>query len=191
MKLVFLLEEPSMKAALEGVLPRLLPDDVCFQLIPHEGISDLERSIPIKLRGWNEPDVHFIVVRDQENHPDCKALKARIAALCAKAGRPDTLVRIVCRALESWFLADLSAVGSAFAKPRLARQQDRNPQRAPDNIVSPVQVLKALVPAFQKTTGARAIGPHLDLDNARSPSFRAFIAGVRRLAAQEHSNGAA
>lgn len=175
-----------MKAALEGVLPRVLPEEVAVQLIPHQGISDLERSIPIKLRGWRDadPDVRFIVVRDQENHPDCRALKARIVGLCTEAGRPDTLVRIVCHALESWFLADLVAVGIAFGTPRLARQQNRNPQRTPDNIVSPVQVLKTLVPAFQKSTGARAIGPHLDLDNTRSPSFRAFIDGVRRLATQ-------
>jgi hypothetical protein len=54
--LVFLLEERSMQAFLAGFLPRILPDGVGFQLVPHEGKTDLERSIPRKLRGWRTPE---------------------------------------------------------------------------------------------------------------------------------------
>lgn len=50
MTLVFLLEELSMKVFLEGLLPRVLPEHIGVQLIPHEGKSDLEKSIPRKLR---------------------------------------------------------------------------------------------------------------------------------------------
>lgn len=50
MKLIFLLEEPSMKYLLDSLLPRILPSDVDFQTIPHSGKRALERSIPIKLR---------------------------------------------------------------------------------------------------------------------------------------------
>lgn len=39
MKLVFLVEERSMKTLLEGILPRILPEGVYFQVIPHEGKS--------------------------------------------------------------------------------------------------------------------------------------------------------
>ncbi len=35
MKLVFLLEEKSMKCFLDGILPKILPEDVTFQTIPH------------------------------------------------------------------------------------------------------------------------------------------------------------
>jgi len=35
-----------MEAFLTGVLDRLLPDDVHRILVPHEGKSDLEKSIP-------------------------------------------------------------------------------------------------------------------------------------------------
>jgi len=171
------------------MLPRFLPEGFSYQLVPHNGIPDLERSIPIKLRGWKEPEVCFVIVRDQESHPDCKALKAKLAQLCAEAGRPDTLVRIVCRALESWFLADLAAVGRAFGQPGAAKHQPKNPQRMPDNIVSPVQVLKQIMPTYQKISGARAIGLHLDIENTRSPSFRAFVDGVRRIAAAPPAQG--
>jgi hypothetical protein len=98
-RLVFLLEEPSMRALLEGVLPRLFPDLV-FLLIPHEGWSDLEKSLPRKLRAWNFPGDRFVVLRDNDGS-DGRALKARLSKLCAEeAGRPDTLVRIACQELE-------------------------------------------------------------------------------------------
>jgi hypothetical protein len=185
MKLVFLLEEESMKRALEGVLPRLLPEGVSFHLVPHQGISDLESSIPRKLKGWREPGVRFIVVRDQERHPDCKAIKARLAELCRVAGRPDTVVRIVCRALEAWFLADLLAVETGLGVQDLAKHQHRAECRDPDEVVAPVEALKRLAPRYQKLSGARAIGPHLDLANTRSPSFRVFVEGVRKIAARQ------
>lgn len=51
MIIVFLLEEKSMKYLLDGILPYILPDGVRFITIPHEGKSDLQKSIPNKLQG--------------------------------------------------------------------------------------------------------------------------------------------
>lgn len=182
MKIVFLLEEESMRNALQGVLPRLLPEDVQFQLVPHEGKGDLERSLPIKLRNWREPEVRFVVVRDQDKNPDCKAVKVSLLEMCRAAGRPDTLVRIVCHSLEAWFLADLAAVEAGLGLTRLAKHQARADCRAPDSVAAPYDVLKILAPTYQKLAGSAAIGPNLDLNNERSPSFRALVNGVRRLA---------
>jgi hypothetical protein len=36
---------------------------------------------------------------------------------------------------------------------------------------------------YQKISGSRAIGPHLDLHNTRSPSFKNLITGIKRLLA--------
>lgn len=44
-RLVFLVEERSMKVLLDGLLPRLFPD-LAFLCVPHEGKQDLEKSIP-------------------------------------------------------------------------------------------------------------------------------------------------
>ena len=44
-RVVFLLEEYSMKALLDALLPRLFPD-LRFLCVPHEGKGDLEKSIP-------------------------------------------------------------------------------------------------------------------------------------------------
>lgn len=182
MTLVFLLEESSMKAFLEGLLPRLLPPDVAHRLIPHEGKADLERSIPRKLRAWQDPAARFVVVRDQDSG-NCVAVKARLSALCAQAGRPDTVVRIACRELEAWYLADLRAVDAAYGT-RLARRQEKRKYRAPDTLGTPSKELRALVPTFGKVDGGRRLGPLVDLDNVRSPSFAHFVRAVRLQAAR-------
>ena len=64
-RIVFLLEEDSMKVLLEGLLPRLFPG-LSFLCLSHEGKQDLEKSIPRKLKAWREPGVRFVVVRDQD-----------------------------------------------------------------------------------------------------------------------------
>ena len=45
-RMVFLLEEQSMKELLDGLLPRLFPG-LNFLCVPHEGKKDLERSISL------------------------------------------------------------------------------------------------------------------------------------------------
>lgn len=52
MTLVFLLEEASMKTVLDIILPKILPESVFFRTIAHSGKSDLEASIPHKLKAW-------------------------------------------------------------------------------------------------------------------------------------------
>jgi hypothetical protein len=180
MKIVFLLEEPSMKDALDGILPRLIPG-VNFQCIPHQGKQDLEKSIPRKLRGWREPDVHFVIVRDQDSS-DCVVLKNHLHELCQKAGRPEALVRIACHELEAWFLGDLVAVETALGLSGLAKQQLNKRFCNPDNILNPAQELKKLVPRYQKGIGARRIGPHLNLINPGSHSLMVFLQGVKQIA---------
>lgn len=44
-RVVFLLEEYSMKVLLDGLLPRLFPD-LLFQCVPHDGKGDLETVSP-------------------------------------------------------------------------------------------------------------------------------------------------
>lgn len=44
MKLVFLLEEKSMKRFLDIIIPKILPAEIQYQTIPHEGKTDLENQ---------------------------------------------------------------------------------------------------------------------------------------------------
>ncbi|MHB1462831.1 MAG: DUF4276 family protein [Armatimonadota bacterium] len=177
---MFLLEEPSMAELLDIVLPRLLPEGVLFQTVPHEGKTDLEKSIPLKLKGWREPDVKFVVVRDNDG-ADCIETKQRLTEFCSQHGRPDSLVRIVCQELECWYLGDLAAVEKAYRISGLTSQQDKARYRQPDRHINGSQMMRKLVPEFEKISGARTIAPHLNIDVNRSPSFNAFVDGVRRI----------
>ncbi len=178
MTLVFLLEEPSMQAFLAGLLPRVIPETP-WQLIPHEGKQDLEKSLPRKLKAWQDPHARFVVIRDQDSG-DCRVIKDRLRTLCETAQRKDVLIRIACRELEAWFLADLAAVDAVYGT-KLASQQQKAKFRTPDVLGSPSRELAQLVPTYGKIAGARALGPLVDLDNTRSKSFEHLIRGIRRL----------
>lgn len=182
-ELIFLLEERSAKAMLESLLPRILNEDIQFRCIPFEGKQDLEKQLVRKIRAYQNDQARFIVMRDQDNHPDCSELKRRLLDLCNEAGKADKcLVRIACTELETFYLADLQAVEHALELRGLVRQQQTRKFRAPDLLGSPSRELKALTgQRYEKIAGSRAIGHHLSLDNERSPSFRNLIAAIRRM----------
>lgn len=186
-RLVFLLEEPSMKNLLEGLLPRLFPgwaSGVHFLCVPHQGKSDLDLSIPRKLRAWRIPGDRFIIVRDNDN-ANCMDIKADLIKLCAENGRADTLVRLVCQELEGWYLGDLAALAAAYGEARLDTPALRKRFSAPDEWQKPSVELERLVPNFQKGSGARLMGQWLSpATSNRSSSYRAFLDGVARVAAE-------
>lgn len=183
-ELVFLLEERSAEELLKGILPLILPKEFQFRCIAFEGKQDLEKQLVGRIRGYLRPDARFIVIRDQDSG-DCHSIKASLVEKCRQAGREDALVRIVCRELESWYLADLKAVEEGFELKGLAKKQAKAKYRDPDLLASPNRTLRELVSSYQKIGGSRVIGPHMDLNNTRSASFSAFISGIRRIISEE------
>jgi len=179
-----MLEEPSMQEALGVLLPGLLPPGINHILIPHNGKSDLDKSVPRKLRAWRSPDTSFVIVRDCDS-ADCRDVKQKLLSMCEDAGRPDSLVRIVCPHLEAWFLGDLRAVSDAFGLPGVLKQESKAKFREPDVLANASDELRRLVPAYQKISGARAIAAQMDVEANRSASFHAFVDGVRRIAGAE------
>jgi len=103
--LVFMLEEPSARAALEGYLPRVLPAHVDVRYLVFEGKQDLEKRMARSMRAWRLPDSRFIVLRDQDSG-DCLVIKQRLVERCQEGRRSDAVVRIACRQLEAWFIGD-------------------------------------------------------------------------------------
>ena len=180
MNLVFLLEEPSTREMLKGLLPRFLPDIIMVRYIVFEGKDDLEKSLVRKVRGWQTPNTVFIVLRDQDAG-DCRAIKQTLAAKCRDAGRPEMVVRIACRELESWYFGDLAAVERDLNTHNLVRYGNRRQYRAPDEIRFPYRELSRITRnKYQKVSGSRDIGPELSPDTNKSRSFQVFIEGVQR-----------
>jgi hypothetical protein len=178
MKLVFLLEEQSMKTFLDGILPRILPPDVTFITVPHEGKTDLQKSIPIKLRAWKQPDVKFVIVQDQDTG-DCREIKRKIAELCQNT-KQEVLIRIACHELEAWYFGDLEAVSKAYSK-NLKALANKKQYRIPDAIICPKRELKKYLPEHQQISGAKLIAQYIDINNNKSESFQTFVSGVKRL----------
>lgn len=176
--IVFLLEEPSAKALLEGLLPRLLGECVDARFIVFEGKQDLETQLTRKLRSWKAPDSKFVVMRDQDAS-DCMDVKQRLNELVAQSGR-SALTRVACRELEAWVLGDLEALSRAFEMPSLVGLSKKAKFRDPDALYDPVGELRRLVPNYQKIDGARRLGRLLDPQSNASRSFRAFCDGVLR-----------
>ena len=179
--LVVFTEEMSAKVMLESLLPRLLPQEIRIQCVPFEGKQDLEKQLPIKLKAWRKPDTSFIVLRDQDSG-NCHEVKRNLESICAAANRPEVLIRIACRELESWYFGDLAAVEKGLKVSGLSAFQKKAKYRNPDNIIYPSKELKKVTKnRYQKVGGSRVIGKYLSLDNGRSRSFWNFITGVRRI----------
>jgi Domain of unknown function (DUF4276) len=180
--LIFLLEEPSIKNVLDKLLPKLIPDEIIYICISHQGKQDLVKSIPKKIKAFQfNPATKFVIVHDQDSH-DCKKLKLELLEICQKAGNPNVLIRIVCHELESWFLGDLVAVEKAYdLNPNtLSKKQTSKKYRNPDRLNSPKQELMALVDEYYAGTHSKKIAPHLSLTKNISPSFQVFIQDIHK-----------
>ncbi len=179
--LVFFLEEKSAEALLKVLLPRFLPmQSLELRFIVFEGKQDLEKQLVRKMRHWKKPDSYFIVLRDQDSE-DCKDVKKRLLELCQEANHPETLVRIACHEIESWYLGDLEAVEKGLDIRGIAQKQEKSKFREPDRLGNPSEELaKETEGVYQKISGSRAIGTILGEKN-KSRSFYFFLTGVRDL----------
>ena len=175
-RLIFLVEEPSMMVLLDGLLPRLFPH-LSFVCLPHRGKHNLDRSIRTTLRNWQMPGDRFVIVRDSDN-ADCIALKQELREYCREGRREDTLIRIVCQELESWYLGDADALADAFGDEKLRRIKRRPAYLDPDARPSPSKDIERLVPGFRKIDGARRMAMHLTREGNRSHSFAVFLDGI-------------
>ena len=180
-RLVFLAEEKSACNLLDGLLPKILPKGA-WLCIPHRGKNDLKKSIPRKLKAWQNPEDRFVILHDQDAN-DCRQLKADLRKKCEDAGKSSVVIRIICRELESWYWGDLNAVAKAYPKFRPGvGSQSR--YRYPDSITHPAHELKKHIPEFNKGAASRNICRYMEIHGNKSPSFNQFIESV--LALKKH-----
>jgi hypothetical protein len=186
-QLVFMTEETSMEAFLNIALNRLLPDNLNFMVIPHEGKQDLEKSIPIKLRAWkNNAQTHyrFIIIRDKDSG-DCVNIKKKLRSLCVKAGQKDAIIIIAIHELESWFIGDLHAIEVSYKITGLHKKQYKNPYRNPDSIANASERLFKLSKDKTKVARARKITKEMNFQENKSCSFQYFLSKIEELSTIE------
>ena len=198
----FLLEEESAEAALNLLLPRLLPAACTFKCIPHQGKDDLLSRLPGRLRNYarllpTNPELRVMVLMDAD--ADCRKRKMELERLVAAAGLPtktsalagqsfQVVTRLAVAELEAWFLGDSAAIQAAYE--RVHAHHFKGLPSIPDEISDAWETLwrvlqrANLYPAGKaKVEWARTIAPHLNPDPARntSTSFRYFCEGLAAL----------
>jgi hypothetical protein len=184
MRIEFLLEEPSMENVLTEILPKILPE--CFVLNenyflrPHQGKSDLRKSIPKKVKAfsYSQEQVKIVILHDQDSH-DCIELKSQIRELCNQSGNCPTLIRIVCKELEAWYLGDMKAIQKVYPRFKIDSHKGKAKFRNPD-ACNASDELRKIIPDFQKGYASREISKYLDINNNTSESFNQFVNGVVR-----------
>lgn len=184
----FLLEEPSMENVLREILPQILPEGFyvngnCF-LRPHQGKSDLKKSIPSKVRVASNFSIptKIIIVQDQDSN-DCIELKKELAGICLKNGNCPVLIRIACRELENWYLGDMKAIEMVYPKFIPRKHKYKAKFRVVDNCHGAYE-LENIIPSFQKGFGSKNIPLHMNLEKNNSVSFNHFVSGVKRFLSQ-------
>ncbi|MDX8380094.1 MAG: DUF4276 family protein, partial [Gallionella sp.] len=134
----------------------------------------------LKIKHYLNPQARFVVMRDQDATPDCGVIKEALLTRCGEAGRQEvSLVSIACRELESFYLADLAAVELGLCMTGLVKQQKNRKFKKPDYLHNPSKELMALTKQrYQKVSGSREIGCHLEINNDRSESFKNLVLGI-------------
>lgn len=199
-ELEILVEEESAAETLKPLLSRIFEGQkVRVKIHPFRGKPDLLKKLPARLRGYASArrrgaDIRVVVLVDRDGD-DCVALKrklddeARSAGLKSRSeksadGAFHVLNRIASRELESWYFGDWSAVRKGF--PKIPAQIPRAYRGNPDVVAG--KTSDAFERALRlggtsitaKPEWGRRIAPHMDVDGGnRSPSFRAFVAGLR------------
>ncbi len=194
MNLEILVEEPSMAAALEQLVPRITGPGVRHRSIVHEGKPDLLNRLPGRLRGyrrWLPPDWRIVVLVD-EDRQDCHQLKQQLDQASLDAGfvtrHLGVLNRVAVEELEAWFFGDIAALHAAYPRvsPTLCSQAgyrdsdaiEGGTWEALERVLQRAGYYSAGLP---KIECASRIARHMDPDRNRSKSFKAFRDGLREI----------
>ncbi len=207
--LEFLVEEPSMEAFLQALLPRLLPDDCTLAIHPYRGKHGLLRNLNGRLSGyknWLPPDWRLFVMVDRDGD-DCRELKASLEDAAVQSGLRtrsqadvcwQVVNRIVIEELEAWYFGDWEAMRKAYSRvpqsiPNRARYRD--PDAVPGGTWEAFERILQRHGYFEtglrKIEAARAIAAHIDPQRNRSHSFAAFREVLAEAVSQETRRTAA
>lgn len=181
--LEILVEELSMEAFLNVLLPRLFPS-CTFRVHSFQGKKDLLDKLPARLKGYAHWPLNYgrIVVVVDCDDDDCHELKQQLekaattAGLRTRSGGGQTpwqvVNRIAIEELEAWYFGDWAAVRRAY--PRVSPTV---PHRNPDKIKGGTweafeRILKKK--GYFKNGLRKVEAAHIKPDGNRSHSFAKF-----------------
>ncbi|MCX6638959.1 MAG: DUF4276 family protein [bacterium] len=188
--LEFLVEEPSMEACLQNILPKVINEKATFRIHPFQGKMDLLSNLSKRLRGyarWLPAHYRIFIIVDRDNQ-DCHELKSLLEQIVIDSGLVSRsqnrnawqiVTRIVIEELEAWFFGDMDAVRAAFRGLPLTLERKRK-YRDPDAVVGGTQeafereVKKAgyYKNGLRKIEAARVISENMEPFRNRSHSFQ-------------------
>ena len=193
MHIEFLVEESSMEATLQQIVPKMLKDRATFAIHVMGGKVSLINKLPNRLRGYSRwlPTNWRIVVLVDRDDDDCHELKQKLESMCRDTGliskssansldQVQVINRIVAEELEAWFFGDIPALRLAYPKiPDISRKQK---YRNPDEITGGTwETLERLLQragyyrgGLPKIEVAQSISKHMEPTRNQSKSFQVF-----------------
>jgi Domain of unknown function (DUF4276) len=188
----FLVEEPSMEAALRLLVPRVI-GDTSFEVYSFQCKQNLLSNLPSRLRGYASwlPDNYRVVVVVDRDDDDCGQLKASMERFADEAGLItrsqsqgpiyQVVNRVAIEELEAWFFGDWRAVCQAY--PKVSRNvPQKQGFRDPDSINGGtwealerhLQRAGYFKTGLRKVEAARTITQYMQPNQNRSRSFQVF-----------------
>lgn len=180
MNLVIFTEEPSMKEALRVILPKLDVELRHVRIVSFDGVGNMEKSLPAQLRALSKSGTEKVLILRDNDNGSCTDHKARLQRMTKNANlNAQSKVRIVCQMLEAWFIGDNAALRKS------GHLQKSVPKRLvkcdPDALGNPKAELRKLREGYTEIKGAKAIAPHMAVEENRSKSFRHTVQAIRYL----------
>ena len=177
-----------------------LEENIHFRMHPHRGKGKLPKNplskpdlkhrglldqLPAKLRGFGKAlsptDLVLVVVDVDDQSPNFFLNELNLMLLSLPV-KPNVLFRLAIEETESWLIADIEAIKSAYANKANTRSLVNI---KPDAIVGAWEKLAIslgmepnMVAGKTKFEWATNIAPHLNLDAPASPSFKLLIDGI-------------
>lgn len=206
MRIHILVEGPSEKAFLDLWLPRFLPAQHSFKIIPHRGKGrvpgdpskkpnpkrqGLLDQLPAKLRAYGRelrPETDRILVLVDLDHDDCLDLKMRMVDLINYCNPPPVaLFRIAIEETEAFYLGDRAAIRSAYPKAKLSKMDSY----IQDSICGTWELFREVIGEISedKVEWAKNMGSRLTTEwkggrANNSNSFRQLCEGILKLAGE-------
>jgi hypothetical protein len=200
MHIEFLVEEPSAEAALKNLVPKLMGEDISFNIHVFQGKQDLLKNLPKRFRGYRHwlPNDWYIVVLIDRDQEDCAKLKKKLEEIAHNEGfitRSNTGIdgkfqvinRIAIEELESWFFGDVTALEITYPKiPRFLNEKRKF--RNPDSIRNTAETLEGVLRGagyymggLPKIEVARRVSLYMEPKRNISKSFQVFCGALQNL----------